>query len=105
MEDDHGDHLAPGDRFLQKGLDDSRALQLVFTVFLLSLHHLHLGSSGIRHQRLGAPTLQDCVRINLADISKNGTRSIPTPKQFWGIVYGNMWELSSLTRDQTLIPL
>ena len=90
--------------FLQKGWDDSSELHLLFTLFLLSLHHLHLRSSGVRSQRLGAPTLQDCVRINLADISKNGTRSIPIPKQFLGTVQGNIWGLSSLTRDQTLIP-
>ena len=44
MEDDHGDHLAPGDRFLQKGLDDSSALHLLFTLFLLSLQGFHIFS-------------------------------------------------------------
>ena len=35
--------------------DDSSALHLLFTLFLLLLHQLHLRSSGIRSRRLGTP--------------------------------------------------
>ena len=45
---------------------DSRALDLSCTLFLLSLHQLHLRSPGLRSQRLGTPGLEDlivnCVR-------------------------------------------
>ena len=35
--------------------DDSSALHLLCTLFLLLLHQLHLRSSGIRSRRLGTP--------------------------------------------------
>lgn len=38
--------------------DDSSALRLLCTLFLLILHQLHLRSLDIRSQRLGAPGLQ-----------------------------------------------
>ena len=38
--------------------DDASAFRLWCTVFLLSLHQLHLRSSGIRSWRLGTPALQ-----------------------------------------------
>ena len=37
--------------------DDSNALHLLCTLFLLQLHQLHLRSSGIRSRRLGTPGL------------------------------------------------
>ena len=37
--------------------DDSSALCLLCSIFLLLLHQLHLGSSGIRLQKLGTPAL------------------------------------------------
>ena len=43
---------------LEKGgwfQDDSSALHLLCTLFLLLLHQLHLRSSGIRSRRLGTP--------------------------------------------------
>ena len=39
--------------------DDSSALHLSHTLFLLLLHQLHLRSLGIRSQRLGTPVLKD----------------------------------------------
>ena len=39
--------------------NDSSALHLLCTLFLLLLHQLHLRESGIRSQRLGAPELKD----------------------------------------------
>ena len=39
--------------------DDSRALHLLCTLFLLLLHQLHFSSSDIRSQRLGTPALED----------------------------------------------
>ena len=39
--------------------DDSSALCLLCTLFLLLLHQLYLRSSGIRSQRLGTPGLKD----------------------------------------------
>ena len=38
--------------------DDSNALHLLCTLFLLPLHQLHLRSSGIGSQRLGTPVLK-----------------------------------------------
>ena len=38
--------------------DDSRTLHLLWTLFLLLLHQLHLRSSDIRSQRLGTPALR-----------------------------------------------
>ena len=43
-------------------LDGSSALHLLCTLFLLLLHQLHLGSSGIRSQRLGTPDLIDTLQ-------------------------------------------
>ena len=43
--------------------DDSRALLLLCTLFLLLLHQLHLRSSGIRSQRLGTPALKDGPKL------------------------------------------
>ena len=37
--------------------DDSSALHLLCTLFLLLLRQLHVTSSGIRSERLGTPTL------------------------------------------------
>ena len=37
--------------------DDSRALHLLYTLFLSLLHRLHLRSSGVRPWRLGTPVL------------------------------------------------
>ena len=37
--------------------DDSSALHLLCTLFLLLLHQFHLRSSGIKSQRLGPPGL------------------------------------------------
>ena len=39
------------------GWDDSSALPLLYTLFLLLLHRLHLRSSGIRSQSLGTPAV------------------------------------------------
>jgi len=39
--------------------DDSSALHLLWTLFLLLLHTLHLQSSGIQFQRLGTPVTSD----------------------------------------------
>ena len=49
----------PWARYWGGGLfpDDSRALHLLCTLFLLWLHQLHLRSSGIRSQMLGTPDL------------------------------------------------
>ena len=38
--------------------DDSRALHLLCTLFLLFLHQLHLRSSGMRHLKLRTPALE-----------------------------------------------
>ena len=43
--------------------DDSSALCLLCSIFLLLLHQLHLGSSGIRLQRLGTPSLKHTFTI------------------------------------------
>ena len=43
--------------------DDSSALHLLCTLFLLLLHQLHLRSSGVRSWRLGAPDLKDIVNV------------------------------------------
>ena len=42
--------------------DDSRVLHLLCTLFLLLLHELHLKSSGLRSQRLGAHGIGDNER-------------------------------------------
>ena len=58
--------LAPGTSFMKGDFphelekwgwfqDDSSALHLLCTLFLLLLHQLHLRSSGIRSRRLGTP--------------------------------------------------
>ena len=58
--------LAPGTSFMEGNVsmdwgvggwfqDDSNALQLLCTLFLLLLHQLHLRSLGIRFWRLGTP--------------------------------------------------
>ena len=39
--------------------DDSSALRLLCTLFLLLLHKLYLRSSGIQFQRLGTPVISD----------------------------------------------
>ena len=39
--------------------DDLSRLHLLFSLFLLLLHQLHLRSSNIRSQRLGAPGVED----------------------------------------------
>ena len=43
--------------------DDSSALHLPCTLFLLLFHQPHLGSSSIRYQRLGTPALQMCPAL------------------------------------------
>ena len=43
--------------WLRCSQDDSSALHLLFTLFLLLLHQLHLRSSGIRSRKLGTPAL------------------------------------------------
>ena len=40
--------------------DDSSALHLLYTLFLLILHHLHLKASSIRSWRLGTHDLYHC---------------------------------------------
>lgn len=42
--------------------DDSSTLDLLYTLFLLSLHQLHLRSSGISSQSRGTPALEDLER-------------------------------------------
>ena len=51
--------------------DDSRALHLLCTLFLLLSHQLHLRSSGIRSQKSGTPTVnyQQCSS-SLAEVRK-----------------------------------
>ena len=56
--------LAPETSFMEDiffspwgGGDDSSPLHLLFTLFLLLLHQLHLRSSGVISQRLGTPDL------------------------------------------------
>ena len=44
--------------------DDSSALYLLCTLFLLWWHQFHLRSSDIRSQKLGTPALEDIVIIN-----------------------------------------
>ena len=63
--------LAPGTGFVENNFsmdwrwregwfgDDSSILHLLLTLFLLSLHQLHLRSSGIRFDRLGTPALRN----------------------------------------------
>ena len=41
--------------------DDSNALHLLCTLFLLLLHQLHLISSGIRSWRFRTPALEKCL--------------------------------------------
>ena len=43
--------------WLRWSQDDSSTLHLLFTLFLLLLHQLHLRSSGIRSRKLGTPAL------------------------------------------------
>ena len=47
--------------------DDSSALHLLCTLFLLLLHQLHLRSPGLTSQRLGAPVLgsNSCGNLNV----------------------------------------
>ena len=40
--------------------DDSSALHLLYTLFLLILYHIHLKASGIRFWRLGTHDLYRC---------------------------------------------
>ena len=54
VEDDFFHGLSEGGWFG----DDSSALHLLCTLFLLLLHQLHLRSSGIRSQRLGTYVLE-----------------------------------------------
>ena len=41
--------------------DDSSTLHLLYTLFLLLLHEIHLRASGIRSQRLGNPALRHFI--------------------------------------------
>ena len=43
--------------------DDSNALHLLCTLFLLLLYQLHLRSSGIRSWRLGNPALENETQV------------------------------------------
>ena len=54
MEDNFSTHWGLGGW----SADDSRALHLLCTLFLLFLHKLHLRSSGIKHLRLRTPALE-----------------------------------------------
>ena len=53
--------LVPGTGFVEDTLSVNQpggGLHLLFTLFLLLLHQLHLRSSGIRPGRLGTPVLE-----------------------------------------------
>ena len=84
------------------GQDDPSVLHLLCTLFLLILHQLHLRSSGICPQRLGAPDVNkiykhSCYCVNSRfDIGKNKRNSVNQwfPHQgdfaFTGSL-GNVW--------------
>ena len=68
--------LAPGTGFIGDNFstdlgrgewfqDDSRALYLSCTSFLLLLHQLHFSLSGIHSQRLGTPELRETIILVL----------------------------------------
>ena len=70
--------LAPGSGFTEDNFsmhcrwwgwcqDDSRTLLLSRTIFLLFLHQLDLGSSGIRSWRRGTPEIEDFQNLRRVD--------------------------------------
>jgi len=73
--------LAPGTGFMKDSFpppgvwgerfgDDSSALHLLRTFFLLLLYQLHLRSSDIRTLRLGTPILKDSTNLWLSLVAK-----------------------------------
>ena len=87
--------LAPGTYFMETIFprtreggwfgDDSRALHLLCTLFLLLLHQLHLRSSGTKSWRLGTPGLMNTSLFLHSPRGRGAEHSTAEAGMFWRV--------------------